>query len=126
MGKRRYDGEPSVNPEVALPIFKKIIKKFYKEYNLSLPDKVYLSDSRVEEGLPFRGKSRVRVHANSDIDILVPEPENLNPFDLSSLEKKIRDEVNVSGVDFNFAPKKALEAGDAYDRPCELIENFRW
>ncbi|MDH5533239.1 MAG: hypothetical protein OEX81_02300 [Candidatus Pacebacteria bacterium] len=123
--KRNYESRsPKVSPEVAVSRFKQIMKDIYKNWDLTLPDQLYLADSAVEAEMGVPG---VRVYGGtSDIDILAPEPIDLDQKEIGILEQEIRNSVEESGVDFNFAPKNDLLNGNAYDRVCRPINNFSW
>lgn len=122
--RKNFDRSPKINPEVAISRFKKIMKAIYQDKNLDLPSQLYLADSAVEAEMGVPG---ARVYGGtSDIDILAPEPKNLDQSEIRILEKKIRDKLYESGVDFNFAPNEDLIDGNAYGRVCRPIENFRW
>jgi len=120
----RSERGPKINPEVAISRFKEIMKNIYKDWGIGLPSQLYLADSAVEAEMRVPG---ARVYGGtSDIDIIAPEPKDLDQSEISKLEEEIRHSIGESGVDFNFAPEDDLTSGNAYDRVCRPIKNFQW
>jgi hypothetical protein len=123
-----------VDQNVALQKFQTTMEEVYEEWNIAHPDlqielppKVYITDSAAESQLRVKGWDKRHYGGTSDIDVLIPEPEGWKPEDISRFENKLRNELDESGYDINFAPRDELENGKteryAVPRSLEWREN---